>query len=69
LLQAEDDHVDNVNDSLAYYIALKDAGVAVEMHLYAQGNHAFGVRPTKQPITSWPKLVETWLATIGVISQ
>ena len=26
LLQAEDDHVDNVNDSLAYYIALKNAG-------------------------------------------
>src|SRR5256885_2387605 len=27
LLQAEDDHVDNVNDSLAYYIALKNVGV------------------------------------------
>jgi len=69
LLQAEDDHVDSVNDALAYYIALKDAGVPVEMHLYAQGNHAFGLRPTKLPITRWPKLVETWLATIGVISQ
>src|ERR1019366_7532080 len=32
LLQAEDDHVDNVSDSLAYYIALKKAGVPVEMH-------------------------------------
>jgi acetyl esterase/lipase len=41
LLQAEDDHVDNVNDSLAYYIALKKAGIPVEMHLYAQGGHAF----------------------------
>jgi acetyl esterase/lipase len=27
LLQAEDDHVDDVSDSLAYYIALKNAGV------------------------------------------
>ena len=66
LLQAEDDHVDNVNDSLAYYIALKNAGVPVEMHLYAQGGHAFGLRPTKFPITRWPQLVETWLATIGM---
>ena len=41
LLQAEDDPVDNVNNSLVYYIALKDAGVPVEMHLYAQGGHAF----------------------------
>jgi acetyl esterase/lipase len=69
LLQAEDDHVDNVNDSLAYYIALKNAGVAVEMHLYAQGGHAFGLRRTKFPITGWPRLVETWLRTIGMNSE
>src|SRR5271169_451378 len=69
LLQAEDDHVDNVNDSLAYYIALKNAGVRVEMHLYAQGGHAFGLRRTKFPITGWPQLVETWLGTIGMISD
>src|ERR1700730_9688137 len=69
LLQAEDDHVDNVNDSLAYYIALKKAGVPVEMHLYAQGGHAFGLRRTKFPITGWPQLVETWLGTIGMISE
>jgi acetyl esterase/lipase len=67
LLQAEDDHVDNVNDSLSYYIALKKAGVPVEMHLYAQGGHAFGLRRTKFSITGWPSLVETWLATIGMI--
>src|SRR6266581_5128928 len=69
LLQAEDDHVDNVDDSLAYYIALKKAGVPVEMHLYAQGGHAFGLRRTKFPITGWPQLVETWLGTIGMISE
>lgn len=69
LLQAEDDHVDNVDDSLAYYIALKSDGVPVEMHLYAHGGHAFGLRHTKLPITGWPQLVETWLGTIGMISQ
>jgi acetyl esterase/lipase len=69
LLQNEDDHVDNVDDSLAYYIALKNAGVPVEMHLYAQGGHAFGLRRTELPVTAWPQLVETWLATIGMIPQ
>jgi acetyl esterase/lipase len=69
LLQAEDDHVDSVYDSLSYYIALKRAGVPAEMHLYAQGNHAFGLRHTQFPITDWPKLVEIWLRTIGVISN
>ena len=69
LLQAEDDHVDNVNDSLAYYIALKNASVPVEMHLYPEGGHAFGLRRTKLPITGWPQLVETWLASIGMLPQ
>jgi acetyl esterase/lipase len=69
LLQAEDDHVDSVNDSLAYYIALKKAGVPVEMHLYAKGGHAFGLRRAELPITSWPQLVETWLGTIGMIPR
>ncbi|MDQ2835512.1 MAG: alpha/beta hydrolase [Acidobacteriota bacterium] len=69
LLQAEDDHVDSVNDSLAYYIALKKAGVPVEMHLYAQGGHAFGLRRTRFPITAWPGLVETWMGTIGMIAE
>ncbi len=69
LLQAEDDDVDNVNDSLAYYLALKNARVPVEMHLYAQGGHAFGLRRTRFPITGWPQLVETWLRTIEMISE
>lgn len=69
LVQAEDDYVDGVNQSVAYYIALKDARVPVELHLYAHGGHAFGLRPTKLPITKWPQLVETWLRTIGMISE
>jgi acetyl esterase/lipase len=69
LLQNEDDHEDNVDDSLAYYVALKNAGVPVEMHLYAQGGHAFGLRRTKLPVSRWPQLVETWLGTIGIISE
>lgn len=69
LVQAEDDYVDGVNQSVAYYIALKDARVPVELHLYAHGGHAFGLRPTKLPITRWPQLVETWLRTIGMISE
>jgi acetyl esterase/lipase len=69
LLQAENDDVDGVEQSLAYYVALHAAGVPVEMHLYAQGGHAFGLRPNKLPIGRWPALVEQWLHTIGVLGQ
>jgi len=69
LLQAEDDPVDNVSHSLSYYVALKNAKVPVEMHLYAEGGHGFGLRRTKLPVTEWPQLVEKWLVTIGVTSE
>ena len=69
LLQAEDDPVDSVKNSLVYYASLKKAGVPVEMHLYAHGGHGFGLRRTELPITRWPQLVESWLGTLGVISE
>jgi acetyl esterase/lipase len=69
LLQAEDDPVDTIDYSLLYYIGLKNANVPVEMHLYAQGGHGFGVRKTNLPITEWPQLVERWLRTIRIISH
>ncbi len=69
LVQAETDSIDNVNQSLAYYIALKNANVPVEMHLYVHGGHAFGLRRTRAPITEWPLLVERWLGTIGMTGR
>lgn len=68
LIQAEDDHVDD-NEALVYYLALKKAGVPVEMHLFAHGGHAFGLRHTEFPITDWPKLADRWMTTIGIISK
>jgi acetyl esterase/lipase len=67
LIHSMNDPTDDVRHSLAYGLALHDAGVAVEMHLYAKGGHAFGIRPTADPITTeWPKLVAKWLHTIQV---
>lgn len=69
LLQAENDDIDGVEQSLAYYVALKNAGVPVEMHLYAKGGHAFGLRARQLPIGQWPRLVETWLVNIGMLDR
>jgi acetyl esterase/lipase len=69
LLQAEDDPVDPVENSLVYYAALRKAGVSAEMHVFAKGGHAFGLRRTESPITAWPQLVETWLRAIGMIPK
>lgn len=66
LVQAVTDPVDPVENSLVYFIALKKAGVPVELHLFAQGGHAFGLRRTADPITDWPPLVEAWLHALGM---
>jgi len=67
IAQAQDDPTDDVRNSIAYFLALRTAKVPVEMHIYAKGGHAFGLRPTAAPITRWPALVEKWLRTIGMI--
>lgn len=69
LVHAQNDPVDPVEFSLLYYAALRKANVPSEIHLFAEGGHAFGLRPTKFPISKWPKLVETWLGTIGMIPK
>jgi acetyl esterase/lipase len=67
LIHSMNDPTDDVRHSLAYGLALNEAGVPVEMHLYARGGHAFGMRPTPDPITTeWPGLVKAWLHTIKV---
>ena len=68
ILHSVSDPTDSVYQSFAYAMALEQAGVPLEMHLYAEGGHAFGLRPTPFPIsTEWPKLVEKWLHTIKVL--
>jgi acetyl esterase/lipase len=67
LIHSMNDPTDDVQHSMAYGVALNEVGVPVEMHLYATGGHAFGMRPTAHPITTeWPKLMEKWMHTIKV---
>jgi len=67
MVQAEDDPVDDVRNSISYFLALRAVKVPVEMHIFAHGGHAFGARPTAEPITHWPALAETWLHTIHIL--
>lgn len=69
IVQAENDPVDNVNNSLVYFVALQKAKVPAEMHLFAQGGHGFGLRHKDLPIGAWPELAEKWMQSIGVIRK
>jgi acetyl esterase/lipase len=67
ILQAWDDPVDDICNSTVYARALDDAGVPTEVHLFAKGGHAFGLRRTEHPVAMWPSLVENWLKEIGIL--
>lgn len=70
LLQDWDDPVDDVCNSTLYARALDAAGVPAEVHLFAKGGHAFGLRPSGHPVVEmWPVLVERWLKEIGILAQ
>jgi acetyl esterase/lipase len=77
LLQAGNDPIDPIENSLVYYIALQKAKVPAEYHIYAEGGHAFGLDRTildnpdwhKLPIADWENLLERWLKTIKMTSH
>jgi len=68
LLQSAQDAVDDVRNAMFYALALGDAGVPVELHLYPGKAHAFGLRPGLNRIsTVWAGLVERWLHSIRML--
>jgi acetyl esterase/lipase len=67
IVQAEDDPV-HVENATVYLMALKNAKVPAELHIYAQGGHGYGLRSTELPVTAWPESAETWLRTIKILT-
>ena len=66
IVQAHDDRVNSEN-SVYYYLALKQAGVPAELHVYAAGGHGFGIKPSDKPAATWPARCEEWLRSTGVL--
>ena len=66
MIHATDDGVSATN-SVAFYLALKKAGVATELHIYPSGGHGYGIRKTNHAVSTWPKRVEQWLRSRDII--
>lgn len=61
LLHATDDKTVPVENSLLFYQALKDNGVAAEMHIYPRGGHGFGLGIGRGAVEGWIDLCVAWL--------
>lgn len=61
LLHAEDDPTVPVGNTLAMRAALIAEHVPVDMHLFAEGGHGFGIRRIAgKPAAAWPELLASW---------
>ncbi len=68
LFHTSNDPVVPVENSVLYYQALHKAGVAAEMHIYAQGPHGVGLAPTDEALSSWPARLADWLRVRGLLN-
>jgi acetyl esterase/lipase len=68
IVQTQDDSV-GVENSLYYYIALKNANVSSELHIFPSGGHGYGMEPNNASLATWPELCEKWLCHIAIIGQ
>jgi len=64
IVMAADDPV-RVEHALGYALALKQSKVPVELHIYPTGGHGYGLRRTKEPVTTWPDRATEWMKNGG----
>ena len=65
-VHASDDQAEN---SLAYALALKQARVPVEVHIYRDGAHGFGMRQSGVPVGNWTDRFEDWMRSLGFLDK
>jgi len=65
LLHATDDLVVPVENSLAFYQALKNQGVPAEMHIYPEGGHGFSLAIGKDYLQTWTDRLADWLQKLN----
>lgn len=68
ITHASDDSESDVAHSVIMYLALHRTGIPTELHVYATGEHDFGVRQNGNLPASWPQLCLNWLRSRDLLS-
>jgi acetyl esterase/lipase len=56
-----------VENAVAYYLALRKAGVSAELHVFKEGRHGIGLAMQDPVLSEWPKLLSNWLRLSGLM--
>ncbi len=65
IVQAENDPVVDVEDSLSLFRVLHQHDVPAEMHLFERGKHGFGLGRPGTRTVQWPRLFAGWMTQHG----
>ena len=55
--------------SIAFYQALRKAGVPVELHIYEQGRHGLGLAHSVPSVADWTTRCTEWMRNRGLLDQ
>ena len=64
LVHSGDDRGVPVENSIAYYRALREKGIPAEMHIYPYGGHGYSLAIGKGHLATWPSRVADWISYI-----
>jgi acetyl esterase/lipase len=68
IITADDDATVPAANSVRFYMAMKQAGVPAELHVFRDGGHGFALEhATGLPVSRWPLLCEDWMKRIGIL--
>jgi acetyl esterase/lipase len=59
------DTVVPAENAVAYFLALRKAGVPAEMHVFRNGAHGTGLGQQDYALAEWPRLLANWLRVTG----
>ena len=68
LFHTTEDKTVPVENSVLFYLALRKAGVAAEMHIFERGPHGVGLALRDPALGIWPELLTNWLRARGLLA-
>ncbi len=67
LISSSEDRVVPVENSIAFYEALRRAKVPASLHVFEKGRHGFGLGNPGTESAEWPRMAEAWLRVRGIL--
>ncbi|MCB0548513.1 MAG: alpha/beta hydrolase [Phaeodactylibacter sp.] len=68
LFHTDEDTAVPPENSILFYLALREAGIPAELHIYEKGRHGVGFAPDDPALSTWKDRLADWLKNRGVVA-